>query len=226
MIQCDRYHGDVYDVLSGFHGFNIFMKTNESYIRMTYEERKTLLNETLPAVDHSHLVATELIETYRRVRRENLTRLFYCSRALYRHLFASHGRKSVLAFPRGQMQEMIRVGTKRHRWFKMLLLMTASESKTKREISLHVSTSTKDLSLDDYALCKGISEVYEMLKAFELYAKTHEVLNPSHDHGVPSWNRRLSSHVRREIWPDDTGLAKLAFKYFVTNARVAEFKEK
>jgi hypothetical protein len=235
MLQCENYHGNVADVLTGFHGLNMDPTIRSKFHTMfSFSERKQMLQEFLPAFDHCTniidipLEMLNLFKEYKAWRLQHLATRFHCANALYKQLFCYKSRIIVLLNARSILKTFVKSGKKSDRMFKMLVLlsMAYSDDDNLKEVSEHISTRSRTIALNNCPWFPFHDFCYEMFERCQTFARMHEIRRESTDHSHEENGLRKCKIIYKEWMPAKPRYARLivkfCFKYFVTAALVAE----
>lgn len=216
MLQCPRYHGDTFNVLTGFHGFNMDPTLKHAFhSTLEYPERVRVLREYLPALDHGYPETcpeqvSALINQYRAWRARELPVLFYCARGLYDTLFAHFERKRVIEFPINACLD-----ARDERTFLMYLWMAAATDE--KPIVTCISAKCKHISLDRVHHCKQLQWLQVVVSTLKAYRDAHDIVC----HHRAFSGAIQASELMKELFPaliktkEIKRVVKIAFKRFV-----------
>lgn len=177
MLQCERYHGNVSDILEGFHAFNIACKRD--FHALSYDVRFDLITRVLPAMDYYNHVdnvpsaALACVQTYRTWRRDVLPTHFKCANALHRAVFSHRNRVRIVPDLKPLFSAHL-IPT----WnmFKMYLCLFATQTRKHREKDIVHRIDISSNTLNIHAtVCKHLHTCINIINTFERYAKTHEI---------------------------------------------------
>lgn len=182
MITCPRYHGDIGNVLTGCHGFNLCPALRVKFHgHFDMNHRQRILHDILPALDHGRKVDEEdderclqLITEYRAWRTAEMPFLYKAACTLFRQVFARHNRVYVILNPSTACEEHIFGDEKT---FSMYLCMTAHQTKRTR------AHEDEDLTHDFTVTASNskfpendVSHVLAIVKRFKDFASAHDTV--------------------------------------------------